>query len=58
MDRRYLLTYDKEIKILGQNMYSVKTYEWFEDEYEMNDFIDDWDITPIEKLYIADAKAL
>jgi hypothetical protein len=58
MDKRYLLTYDKEITYFGQVMWNVKTYEWFEDEEEMNDFIEEWDITPIEKFYIADANAL
>ena len=58
MDRNYLLTYDKEISILGNKMYTVKTYEWFEDEDEMNDFIEDWDIEPIEKLLIYSAEDL
>jgi hypothetical protein len=58
MDRRYLLTYDKEISILGHKMYSIKTYEWFEDEEEMNMFIEDYDIVPIEKVYIADGENL
>lgn len=58
MGRRYLLTYDKEVRVLGVTQYTIKTYEWFEDEDEMNDFIEENNIKPIEKLYIADATDL
>lgn len=53
MDKKYFLTYDMEIKILGAIQDTIKTYEWFEDEEEMNEFIEENNIKPIEKLYIA-----
>ena len=52
MDKKYFLTYDKEISVLGIPQGIIKTYEWFEDEEEMNEFIEENDIIPIEKLYI------
>lgn len=58
MDRKYLLTYEKEIKVLGVSQGTIKTYEWFEDEEEMNDFIEENNIKPIEKFYINDAISL
>ncbi|NCI19752.1 hypothetical protein EJM73_08950 [Clostridium botulinum] len=46
MNREYLLTYEKEIEILGLGVSqgTIKTYEWFEDEEEMNDFIEENDV--------------
>ncbi|HDK7194960.1 TPA: hypothetical protein PTV74_003268 [Clostridium botulinum] len=60
MNREYLLTYEKEIEILGLGVAQsrIKTYEWFEDEEEMNDFIEENDIKPIEKLYVPNAESL
>jgi hypothetical protein len=58
MDRNYLLTYEKEIKILGVSQGIIKTYEWFEDEEEMNIFTEENSIKPIEKLCIKSADDL
>lgn len=60
MNREYLLTYEKEIEILGLGVAQcpIKTYEWFDDEEEMNDFIEKNDIKPIEKLYVPNAESL
>lgn len=55
MDRKYLLTYEKEIKVLGVLQGTIGIYGWFENEEEMNDFIEENNIKPIEKLYIANA---
>lgn len=58
MDRKYLLTYETEFCISGMPQRIIKTYEWFEDEEEMNDFIKENDIKPIEKFYIENVKVL
>lgn len=58
MNRNYLLTYETEFCISGIPQRTIKTYEWFEDEEEMNDFIEENNIKPIEKFYIPNAESL
>jgi len=51
MDREYLLTYETKIEISDKTKVTIKTYEWFESEEEMNNFVEENNIEPIEKFY-------